>query len=90
MKLSVFYNIIEIIKIVIYGGNRLWDYLIRLKIIKRWHQKNKKYIKSMGIICLDSLPTIESSSEVKLKDLDTISKLTIASLLSTQLACDIE
>lgn len=44
----------------------------------------------MGIICLDSLPTIESSSEVKLKDLDTISKLTIASLLSTQLACDIE
>ncbi len=53
-------------------------------------KRNNEYIKGMGIACLDSLPTIESSSDVKLKDLDTICKRAVASLLSIQLACDIE
>lgn len=44
----------------------------------------------MGIACYDNLPVIESSSTVKLKDLDTICKRAIASLLSIQVACDIE
>lgn len=52
--------------------------------------KNNDYIKKMGIACYDNLPVIESSSTVKLKDLDTICKRAIASLLSIQVACDIE
>lgn len=52
--------------------------------------KNNEYIKKMKIACLESLPTIESSSDVKLKDLDTICKRAIASLLTVQLAYDIE
>lgn len=52
--------------------------------------KNNDYIKKMRIACYDNLPVIESSSTVKLKDLDTICKRAIASLLSIQVACDIE
>lgn len=52
--------------------------------------KNNKYIKKMGIACYEELPVIESSSNVKLKDLDVICKRAIASLLSIQVACDIE
>lgn len=52
--------------------------------------KNNKLIKKRGIACLDNLPTIESSSNVRLKDLDVICKRAIACLLSIQLACDIE
>jgi len=52
--------------------------------------KNNQYIKKMGIACLDNLPTIEASSDVKLKDLDTICKRAIACLLTIQLAFDVE
>lgn len=45
-------------------------------------------IKKMGIACMENLPFLERSSE--LKDIDTICKRAIASLLSIQLACDIE
>ena len=51
--------------------------------------RNNKYIKEMEIDCYDNLPLIESSSDVKLRDLDTICKRAIACLLSIQLACDI-
>ena len=52
--------------------------------------KSNDYIKELGIACYDNLPVIESSSNAKLKDLDTICKRAIASLLSIQVACDIE
>lgn len=52
--------------------------------------KSNDYIKKLGIACYDNLPVIESSSNAKLKDLDTICKRAIASLLSIQVACDIE
>lgn len=52
--------------------------------------KNNTFIKNMGIACYENLPMIESSSEVVLKDLDTICKRAIACLLSTQVACDIQ
>jgi len=53
-------------------------------------KKNNEYIKSHGIACLESLPMVESSSDVQLKDIDSICKRAIACLLSIQLACDIE
>lgn len=52
-------------------------------------EKNNKFIKSMGISCLEELPLTESSNDVKLKDIDSICKRSIACLLSIQLACDI-
>lgn len=52
--------------------------------------KNNKYIKRLGIACFDDLPTIESSSDVKLRDIDTICKRALACLFSIQLAIDIE
>lgn len=52
--------------------------------------KNNNFIKQMGIACYEKLPVIESSSDVELKDLDVICKRAIASLLSVQIACDIE
>ena len=51
--------------------------------------KSNELIKKMGIACYENLPTIESSEEVKLKDIDQICKRAIACLLSIQLACDI-
>lgn len=53
-------------------------------------KRNNEYIKKMNIACYENLPVIESSSNVKLKDLDVICKRAIACLLSIQLACDIE
>lgn len=55
---------------------------------ERRSNSNKK-IKEMGIACLETLPVIEESSQVKLKGLDDICRRSIACLLSTQLACDI-
>ena len=52
-------------------------------------KKNNEYIKKMGIACFENLPTVEPSSSVRLKDIDTICKRAIACLLSIQLACDI-
>lgn len=52
--------------------------------------KNNKYIKRLGIACFDDLPTVESSSDVELKDLDSICKRAIACLFSIQLAIDID
>lgn len=49
---------------------------------------NNQKIKKMGIACLEQLPVIESSSEVHLKDIDTICKKAIATLIVTQLAID--
>lgn len=50
--------------------------------------KNNEFIKSQGIACFENLPMIESSSEAKLKDIDTICKRAITSLLMIQIACD--
>lgn len=51
--------------------------------------KSNAKIKEMGMACFEELPMREDSSQVKLKDLDSICKRAIACLLSTQLACDI-
>ena len=53
-------------------------------------EQNNQYIKNMGIACLETLPLIESSAEIRIKDLNKICKRSIACLLSIQLACDIE
>lgn len=50
---------------------------------------NNDKIKSLGIACFENLPMIESSTDVKIKDIDTICKRAIASLFSIQVACDI-
>lgn len=52
-------------------------------------EKSNRKIKKLGIACLEDLPLLEDSSEVILKDIDTICKRAIACLLSIQLACDI-
>lgn len=52
-------------------------------------RKNNAFIKKMGIACFEDLPVCESSSDVRLKDLDAICKRAVACLLSIQLACDI-
>lgn len=52
---------------------------------KRRKISNKK-IKKLGIACLETLPVIEDSSQVKLKSLDVICKRAIASLISIQVA----
>ena len=51
--------------------------------------KSHSFIKPLGIDYNENLPCVESSSEVKLKDIDTICTRAIACLISTQLACDI-
>jgi len=51
--------------------------------------RNNQFIKKMNIVHNENLPLTESSSEVKLKDIDSICKRAIACLLSIQLACDI-
>lgn len=51
--------------------------------------KSNARIKKMGIACLENLPTIESSSDVKLKDLDVVCKRAIACLLSASCASTI-
>ena len=56
--------------------------------IERRNNSNKK-IKKLGIACLETLPVIEDSTQVSLKDIDTICKRAIACLISTQLAIDI-
>lgn len=53
-------------------------------------ERNNEYIKKCGIACLESLPTVEPSFSVKLKDIDSICKRAIACLLSTQLAIYID
>jgi len=50
---------------------------------------NNDKIKSLGIACFENLPMIESSTDVNLKDIDTICKRAIASLLTIQVACDV-
>ena len=56
-------------------------------------QKRKKksefYIKLLGVAINENLPCIESSKEIKIKNIDKICKRAIACLISTQLACDI-
>lgn len=53
-------------------------------------RKNEEYIKQKGIACLETLPLVEASLAVELKDLDTICQRAIASLLAIQLASDIQ
>lgn len=53
-------------------------------------QISNEYIKLLGITCYENLPMIENSSEVKLKDIDTICKRAIACLLSIQIVYDIK
>ncbi len=50
---------------------------------------NNAKIKELGIACYENLPLLEDSSNVKLKDIDTICKRAIACLISTQISCDI-
>ena len=47
-------------------------------------------IKNMGITCYEQFPVIEDANSVKLKNIDEICKRSIASLILTQIACDIE
>lgn len=61
-----------------------------LETQKMRRERSNKKIKQLGIECLETLPLTEGSQDVKLKDLDTICKRAIASLLSIQLACDID
>lgn len=51
---------------------------------------SNEYIKLLGITCYENLPMIESSSEITLKDIDTICKRAIACLLSIQVVYDIK
>ena len=60
----------------------------KISNIERRNNSNKK-IKHLGIACLETLPVIEDSTQVSLKDIDTICKRAIACLISTQLAIDI-
>ncbi len=53
-------------------------------------RKNEEYIKQKGIAYLETLPLVETSLAVELKDLDTICQRAIASLLAIQLASDIQ
>ena len=52
-------------------------------------EKNEKYISSLGIKINTHLPIVPEKDEAQLKDLDTISKRAIASLISIQLSCDL-
>lgn len=56
---------------------------------KERREKSNQIIKGMGIACLEELPMIEDSSQVKLKNIEDICKRAIACLISTQVACDI-
>ena len=58
---------------------------VKVSAEKRRKISNKK-IKKLGIACLETLPVIEDSSQVKLKSLDVICKRAIASLISIQVA----
>ncbi len=52
-------------------------------------RKSNNFIMEKGIACLETLPLLEDSTQVKLKSLDVICKRAIATLLAIQLACDI-
>lgn len=52
-------------------------------------RRNNEFIKRMGVACLDTLPLVESSKKVKLKDFDTICKRAIASFVSGNFAVTI-
>lgn len=52
-------------------------------------EKNNKFIKKMGVSCNDVLPCIEAACDTKLKDLDSICKRAVASLISIQFAIEI-
>ena len=56
---------------------------------KERKEKTIAKLKEMGIATIDFLPEVEDSSQVKLKNLDEICARAIATLISTQLACDI-
>lgn len=60
------------------------------KTAEERRNSSNEFIKNMKIACLETLPLLETSKEVKLKSIDTICKRAIACLLSIQLACDIE
>lgn len=69
----------------------LFENLFNSKMItpeERRERSNKK-IKKLGIACMEQLPMLESSDEVKLKSLDEMCKRAIACLLAIQVACDI-
>lgn len=52
-------------------------------------EKSNQKIKSQGIVCYENLGLRENGNDLKLKDIDTICKKAIASLLVIQVACDI-
>ena len=64
----------------------LFNFISKSKFItpQERRAKNNARIKSMGIACNENLPMIESSSDVKLKDIDTIARRAVASLLIIQ------
>lgn len=53
------------------------------------YQKVKKYIKEMGVEYYEELPVIGSSSNVRLKDLDSICKRVVVCLSAVILANDV-
>lgn len=53
-------------------------------------ERSNRIIKSQDIACFEELPLLEESSQVVLKDIDTICKRAIASIIIIQLACDIK
>ncbi len=61
---------------------------MREKQIER-RNKSLSIMSNMGVDFHSSLPLLESSEQVKLKDLDTICRRAIASLIMTQLSCSI-
>ncbi len=62
---------------------------VKVKTPEERREISNKKIKDMGIACHEKLPMIEASKDVKLKSLDEICKRAIATLISTQIACDI-
>lgn len=56
---------------------------------ERRKESNAK-IKELGIDCLEDLPLVEDSMQVKLKSLDEICQRALACLIIIQLACDID
>ena len=69
----------------------LFDFLNKPKEVtpQERRSKNNEIIKKMGIACNVNLPMTESSQEVQLKDLDTIARRAVATLLIIQVACDV-
>ena len=52
-------------------------------------EKSNAKIKKLGIECLEDLPLVEDSTQVRLKSIDEICQRALACIITIQLACDI-